>query len=162
MSIFTRTVPNVMQHYGCSAEDAHRFIDLRDEGHSTEQAAIMAGLSDPPEDVCQHSSCATGQDSAPAPAFRVSVATLSASNGTSFVVCIDRGDRPLNAKPWDDGRITPYESKFVHRAVSEAKEWADFLRVPFTDSLLGGEDAVSPSPAHAGICEPETGEGQKP
>lgn len=50
MSIFIRTVPNVMQFYGCSAEDAHRFIDLRDEGYSTDQAAIMAGLSDPPED----------------------------------------------------------------------------------------------------------------
>jgi hypothetical protein len=49
MSIFIRTVPNVMAHYGCTAEDAHRFIDLRDEGYSTEQAALMAGLTDPPE-----------------------------------------------------------------------------------------------------------------
>lgn len=49
MSIFIRTVPNVMQHFECSADDAQRYIDLRDEGYSSEQAALMAGLSDPPE-----------------------------------------------------------------------------------------------------------------
>lgn len=49
MSIFIRTVPNVMRHYGCTAEVAQRYIDLRDEGHGTEQAALMAGLADPPE-----------------------------------------------------------------------------------------------------------------
>jgi hypothetical protein len=47
--IFVRTVPGVMQHYGCSAEDAQRYIDLRDEGYSMHQAALMAGISDPPE-----------------------------------------------------------------------------------------------------------------
>lgn len=55
MSIFIRTVPNVMAHYGCTADDAQRFIDLREEGFSTQQAALMAGLTDPPE---------------PSPAFR--------------------------------------------------------------------------------------------
>ena len=49
MSIFIRTVPNVMRALNCTAEDAHRFIDLRDEGYSTERAMLMAGLSDPPE-----------------------------------------------------------------------------------------------------------------
>ena len=49
MSIFIRTIPNVMAHYGCTAEDAQRFIDFRDEGYSTEQAALMAGLTDPPD-----------------------------------------------------------------------------------------------------------------
>lgn len=49
MSIFIRTVPNVMAHYGCTAESAQRFIDLRDEGYSREQAALMAGLTDPPD-----------------------------------------------------------------------------------------------------------------
>lgn len=49
MSIFIRMVPDVMAHYGCTAEDAQRFIDLRDEGYSREQAALMAGLTDPPE-----------------------------------------------------------------------------------------------------------------
>lgn len=50
MSIFVRTVPNVMRHYGCTADDAQRYIDLREEGYSLHQAALMAGLSDPPDD----------------------------------------------------------------------------------------------------------------
>jgi hypothetical protein len=50
MSIFIRTVPNVMRYYACTADDAQRFIDLREEGFSTQQAALMAGLTDPPED----------------------------------------------------------------------------------------------------------------
>ncbi len=50
MSIFIRTIPNVMRHYGCTADDAQRFIDLRSEGYSTYQSALMAGLSDPPDD----------------------------------------------------------------------------------------------------------------
>jgi hypothetical protein len=49
MNIFIRTVPNVMRHFGCSAEDAQRFIDLREEGYGTYSAALMAGLSDPQE-----------------------------------------------------------------------------------------------------------------
>jgi hypothetical protein len=53
MSVFIRTVPNVMQHYQCSAETAQRYIDLRDEGYSVEQAALMAGLTDPPEPIPQ-------------------------------------------------------------------------------------------------------------
>lgn len=36
-----------MLQYNCSAADAQRFIDLRDEGHSITQAALMAGLTDP-------------------------------------------------------------------------------------------------------------------
>jgi hypothetical protein len=49
MGIFIRTVPNVMQHFGCSQETAQRYCDLRDEGHGSAQAQLMAGLSDPPE-----------------------------------------------------------------------------------------------------------------
>jgi len=49
MSIFIRTVPNVMRHFGCSADDAQRYIDLRDEGYPAHQASVMTGLSDPPE-----------------------------------------------------------------------------------------------------------------
>jgi hypothetical protein len=56
MSIFIRTVPNVMQHYGCSADVAQRYIDLRDEGYSMAQAALMAGLSDPPDDSSEERS----------------------------------------------------------------------------------------------------------
>lgn len=48
--IFIRTVENVMRHFDCSADDAHRYIDLRDEGYGMEQAALMAGLTDPPEE----------------------------------------------------------------------------------------------------------------
>lgn len=47
--IFIRTVPNVMQRFDCSQDTAQRYCDLRDEGQSTEQAQLMAGLSDPPE-----------------------------------------------------------------------------------------------------------------
>lgn len=39
----------LMSQYQCSAADAQRFIDLRDEGHSITQAALMAGLTDPPD-----------------------------------------------------------------------------------------------------------------
>lgn len=48
--IFIRTVPSVMQQFGCSQDAAQRYCDLRDEGYSTDQAKLMAGLSDPPED----------------------------------------------------------------------------------------------------------------
>jgi hypothetical protein len=50
VSIFVRTVPNVMRHFGCSAEDAQRYIDLRDEGYGMHSAALMAGLADPHEE----------------------------------------------------------------------------------------------------------------
>jgi hypothetical protein len=38
-----------MDHYGCSAETAQRYMDLRDEGYPQYQALLMAGLSDPPQ-----------------------------------------------------------------------------------------------------------------
>lgn len=52
--IFIRSIPNVMQHYGCTAEDARRYSDLRDEGYAPEQAAVMAGLADPPDALGQN------------------------------------------------------------------------------------------------------------
>lgn len=51
--IFIRTIPNVMRHYGCSYEGAARFMDLRDEGYGTDAAALMAGLTDPPDDISE-------------------------------------------------------------------------------------------------------------
>jgi hypothetical protein len=60
MSIFHRTVANVMRHYGCSADEAQRYVDLREEGYSVHQAALMAGLSDPPDPEA---------DAAPKPRF---------------------------------------------------------------------------------------------
>lgn len=49
MSIFIRTVPNVMAYYGCTAEAAQRYIDLRNEGYRPQVAALMAGLTNPPD-----------------------------------------------------------------------------------------------------------------
>lgn len=37
----------IMGHYGCDAEDAHRFLDLRDDGHSAYEASVLAGIADP-------------------------------------------------------------------------------------------------------------------
>jgi hypothetical protein len=36
-----------MDRWGCSAEDAQRYLDLREEGHSTYAASVMSGLADP-------------------------------------------------------------------------------------------------------------------
>lgn len=47
--IFIRTIPNVMKHYGCERERAIWYIELRDEGYSPTQAALIAGISDPPD-----------------------------------------------------------------------------------------------------------------
>lgn len=55
-----RTVPNVMQRYGCDSESAQRYMDLREEGYLQHEALLMAGLSDPPDD-----SPATDADSIP-------------------------------------------------------------------------------------------------
>lgn len=44
-----RTVPNIVERYGCSHERAQRYMDLREEGYPQHQALLMAGLSDPPE-----------------------------------------------------------------------------------------------------------------
>lgn len=40
-------IKNLMERYDCTSEDAVRFIDLREEGHSAYAAAVMAGLTDP-------------------------------------------------------------------------------------------------------------------
>ena len=40
-------IKRVMQMYDCNREDAERYLDLREEGYSKYQAAVMAGLSDP-------------------------------------------------------------------------------------------------------------------
>ncbi len=48
-----RTIPNVMRYFDCTAEDAARYIDLRDEGYGAEQAELIAGLSDPPDDISE-------------------------------------------------------------------------------------------------------------
>ncbi len=40
-------IKRICETYGCTQEDACRFIDLREEGHGVYQAAVMAGISDP-------------------------------------------------------------------------------------------------------------------
>lgn len=64
--------------------------------------------------------------------YRVSVAKMIESHKTSYLVCLDKPDRPLDAKPWDEGRITPYRSEIKSRVVHEAKVWAKFLNTEVT------------------------------
>lgn len=52
-----KRLQRIMAHFGCSQEAAQRFIDLRDEGYSIDQAALMAGLSDPPDPDEQPRAC---------------------------------------------------------------------------------------------------------
>jgi hypothetical protein len=62
--------------------------------------------------------------------FRVSVQKMVESGDrVTWWVCLDRGDRPLDAKPWDKGRITPYMTPTKEHADFTAKEFADFLGV---------------------------------
>jgi hypothetical protein len=42
-------IARLMEHYRCSREDVRRYLDLREEGYSQYQAAVMAGISDPQE-----------------------------------------------------------------------------------------------------------------
>lgn len=37
----------VMNRYRCDREDAIKYLDLREEGYSSYQAVVMAGISDP-------------------------------------------------------------------------------------------------------------------
>lgn len=64
--------------------------------------------------------------------FRVAVHAMKESHRTTYHVCLDRGDRPLDAKPWDKGRICPYMSEHRDRADFTAAEWAAFLGVEVT------------------------------
>ncbi len=49
-AILTRTAENIAEHYGCSLDSAQQYIDLREEGYSQYQAALMAGIADPHDD----------------------------------------------------------------------------------------------------------------
>lgn len=42
-------VERVAVQLACTADEAQRYLDLRDEGYSSYQAKLMAGLADPPE-----------------------------------------------------------------------------------------------------------------
>ena len=39
----------IMDQYRCNADDAQLYLDLREEGHTGYEAAVMAGLRDPDE-----------------------------------------------------------------------------------------------------------------
>lgn len=43
-------IERVIDQYSCTVEDARRYIELRDEGHSQYAASVMAGLADPHDD----------------------------------------------------------------------------------------------------------------
>ncbi len=40
-------IKRICESYKCSQEDACRFIDLREDGHSVYEASVMAGIADP-------------------------------------------------------------------------------------------------------------------
>lgn len=59
-------------------------------------------------------------------AYKVHVATLRASNGTTYVVCIDRTDI-IQDKWATKGRITPFQSANEEHAHIERAVWDRFL-----------------------------------
>jgi hypothetical protein len=61
--------------------------------------------------------------------FCVSVATLNASNGTTFVVIIDDiRVRPAGTSPVDSiGRMEVFHTDVLENAQQEAREWDEFL-----------------------------------
>lgn len=61
------------------------------------------------------------------PAYRVSVATMRESCGESYLVCLDHPSRPLDASPFEPGRITPVRRPVREEAEFEAAEWSLFL-----------------------------------
>ena len=67
--------------------------------------------------------------------FRVSVQVMKESHQTTYWVCLDKADRPLDAMPWDGGRITPFKHTNKEYAEQEAKDWAEFLGVALINSV---------------------------
>lgn len=59
--------------------------------------------------------------------YRVSVEPMETSSGTSYLVCIDHPSRPLDAKPWDKGRMTPSWHPLQEDAETQAQEWREFF-----------------------------------
>jgi hypothetical protein len=64
--------------------------------------------------------------------YKVTVLPMSASNGVTYVVCLTHPDRPVDAKLWDEGIITPINRNDVEEANIEGQQWADFLGAEFT------------------------------
>lgn len=62
--------------------------------------------------------------------FKVSIATITASNGTTYSVCLDNAQRPDDTPATDiPGRMTPFTHANLEFVTHEAKEWAEFLSV---------------------------------
>lgn len=61
------------------------------------------------------------------PQFRVAVEEMKESHRTTHWVAIYHPTRPADAKPWDEGRITPYMSEVRGRAEYEAAVWRAFF-----------------------------------
>lgn len=59
--------------------------------------------------------------------FKVTVNKLTASNGVTFVVCVDHPDRPKDAMPWDEGRMQVFDTSNEKHATIEAARWEAFF-----------------------------------
>ena len=42
-----QVINSIISKYNCSEEDALTYLYLKDEGYSSQQAGLMAGISDP-------------------------------------------------------------------------------------------------------------------
>jgi hypothetical protein len=79
-------------------------------------------------------------------AFNVHVAKLCASNGTTYVVCIDRTDMVVDMFR-STGRITPFESANEEHAYIERAVWDRFLNGDGNASHVEGMRAAGDIPA---------------
>ncbi len=62
--------------------------------------------------------------------FKVTIATIVASNGTTYSVCLDNSKREEDTSATDStGRMTPFTHHNLEFVTHEAKEWAEFLSV---------------------------------
>lgn len=62
------------------------------------------------------------------PSFRVHVCTMVESLGTSYMVTVDRADRPLDASALDtEGRFTVFHTNIKEYADADRDEWDTFL-----------------------------------
>jgi len=59
--------------------------------------------------------------------FKVDVAKMVASNGTTFIVTVDHPDRPKDAKPWDTGRMEIFTTSIEKHAYLEMRRWKAFF-----------------------------------
>lgn len=92
----------IMDHYTCSKADAQRFIDLRDEGYSLTESALMAGLSDPPEHDAQLLGDASPHDPPPPAANPVPSDVQRDADRYRFLKNYDKNCEDLAICKWSD------------------------------------------------------------